>query len=141
MLNPDFALQRENVELWLEALESGRYKQGKGRLRGGDAFCCLGVAMDVLKVPAVDIGNGVFRYGPHGEGLVLTNEARYSLGLLCADGKYVEGVNEAGGCIISSLTVDNDGNDFQESKTFKEIAAIIRSRPEALFIEGMYDEE
>ncbi len=38
---------------WLRALRSGKYKQGQGQLcsvgpRGGEKFCCLGVAIDVL---------------------------------------------------------------------------------------------
>lgn len=32
---------------WLAALNSGRYKQGKGALRQGRKFCCLGVLCDV----------------------------------------------------------------------------------------------
>jgi hypothetical protein len=33
----------------LEALESGEYKQGKGRLRKtDDSFCCIGVACDIF---------------------------------------------------------------------------------------------
>ena len=41
---------------WLDALRSGEYHQGAGRLRtapsslgGGDRFCCLGVLCDVVK--------------------------------------------------------------------------------------------
>jgi hypothetical protein len=34
-------------ELWIAALESGEYKQGRGVLRDGDAFCCLGVLCDL----------------------------------------------------------------------------------------------
>ena len=37
---------------WLEALRSGKYKQGQGRLRSRDnKFCCLGVLEDVLETP------------------------------------------------------------------------------------------
>ena len=33
---------------WIEALRSGDYQQGGGRLRGGnDQFCCLGVLCDI----------------------------------------------------------------------------------------------
>ncbi len=32
---------------WLAALRSGKYKQGRLRLRSGDNFCCLGVLCDV----------------------------------------------------------------------------------------------
>ena len=35
---------------WIEALKSGKYKQGYGQLRSSDnAFCCLGVLYDVCK--------------------------------------------------------------------------------------------
>ena len=33
---------------WLEALRSGKYKQGRGKLRSvDDEFCCLGVLCDI----------------------------------------------------------------------------------------------
>lgn len=35
---------------WIKALRSGKYKQGKGRLRNEkDEFCCLGVFCDITK--------------------------------------------------------------------------------------------
>jgi hypothetical protein len=41
-------LRKNLVKAWLEALESGRYKQGKGQLRTDlNEFCCLGVLCDV----------------------------------------------------------------------------------------------
>jgi len=39
--------QTEHRKQWVEALRSGKYQQGKGRLRNGDKFCCLGVACDI----------------------------------------------------------------------------------------------
>ncbi len=33
---------------WVDALRSGKYKQTRSALRYGDAYCCLGVACDVL---------------------------------------------------------------------------------------------
>ncbi len=32
---------------WVKALKSGKYKQGKGSLRGERDFCCLGVLCDI----------------------------------------------------------------------------------------------
>lgn len=32
---------------WLNALRSGKYKQGQGKLKCDDAFCCLGVLCDL----------------------------------------------------------------------------------------------
>lgn len=34
-------------QLWLDALRSGDYEQGTGRLRTGNRFCCLGVLCDL----------------------------------------------------------------------------------------------
>jgi len=36
---------------WIDALKSGKYKQGEGRLRRDDRFCCLGVLCDLMEVP------------------------------------------------------------------------------------------
>lgn len=43
-MNPDIKA------LWLEALRSGLYRQGRGRLRRSrnNTFCCLGVLCDVI---------------------------------------------------------------------------------------------
>lgn len=39
---------RERVKLWLDALVSGEYGQGRETLRPGEnEWCCLGVAVDV----------------------------------------------------------------------------------------------
>lgn len=40
---------RKRRERFYRALESGKYKQGRGQLRQGEAFCCLGVACDIAK--------------------------------------------------------------------------------------------
>ena len=47
-MNPEFKA------LWVEALRSGKYKQGKGKLRQGDehdgfSYCCLGVVTDLVR--------------------------------------------------------------------------------------------
>lgn len=41
------AWNKERVEQWIAALESGKYKQTRGVLRRRDEFCCLGVACDI----------------------------------------------------------------------------------------------
>ena len=41
-------MNSEVKALWLAALRSGEYEQGRGRLRGQDnRFCCLGVLCDI----------------------------------------------------------------------------------------------
>lgn len=45
---------KRNRKAWLEALRSGKFKQTKGKLRSRNgAYCCLGVACEVLEVPRV----------------------------------------------------------------------------------------
>ena len=39
---------------WVEALRSGKYKQGKGYLDEGGEYCCLGVACKIFNIPATD---------------------------------------------------------------------------------------
>lgn len=42
-------MNQEIKAKWLEALRSGRYEQGTGRLRSiVDKYCCLGVLEDVV---------------------------------------------------------------------------------------------
>lgn len=45
-------MNQKQKDLWVAALRSGDYKQGKGALRckQDDTYCCLGVAQSVLKV-------------------------------------------------------------------------------------------
>jgi hypothetical protein len=43
----------ENIKKWVDALRSGKYKQGKGFLNMDGEYCCLGVACELA------IANGV----------------------------------------------------------------------------------
>lgn len=40
-------MKKEIKKLWVEALRSGKYQQGRGELRCDDTFCCLGVLCDL----------------------------------------------------------------------------------------------
>lgn len=39
--------RKEVYKLWIAALRSGKYKQGKGSLKEGNKYCCLGVLCDL----------------------------------------------------------------------------------------------
>lgn len=44
-------MRAEVKKAWVDALRSGKYKQGRGALRsGGNEYCCLGVLIDVLGI-------------------------------------------------------------------------------------------
>lgn len=49
MTNKIWKLPKRETELWVEALRSGKYKQGTGNLyrHDSDSYCCLGVWCDV----------------------------------------------------------------------------------------------
>lgn len=42
-------LRPEVKKLWMDALRSGRYSQGREALRRDDQFCCLGVLCDLYR--------------------------------------------------------------------------------------------
>ena len=42
-------MKEEIKDRWVEALRSGKYKQGKRALKQGENFCCLGVLCDITK--------------------------------------------------------------------------------------------
>ena len=65
------AEMNEFAKRWVEALLSGKYKQGRGCLRSANnGFCCLGVALDVMapdewSTEAVEHGKRqVYRHEP-----------------------------------------------------------------------------
>ena len=45
--NSDAKMLPENVQKWIAALRSGKYKQTRGYLKDVNGFCCLGVASDI----------------------------------------------------------------------------------------------
>lgn len=44
-------MNKEIKKQWIEALRSGKYKQGREYLCVDETYCCLGVLCDILKVP------------------------------------------------------------------------------------------
>lgn len=40
-------MNRKLLIEWINALKSGRYKQGKGRLKANNCYCALGVLVDI----------------------------------------------------------------------------------------------
>jgi len=41
-------MNTEIKQQWVDALRSGKYKKGTGRLRKNRAYCCLGVLCDIM---------------------------------------------------------------------------------------------
>lgn len=99
---------------WIEALRSGKYKQGKRLLRSlNDEFCCLGVACEVFAPEtAVQFSS---RWEYDGSDALLPQIVQDILGLRYSDG-YFEDCGP-------SLTTMNDRGD-----TFAEIAYFLESK-------------
>jgi hypothetical protein len=93
---------------WIEALRSGRYKQGRGRLRDGDAYCCLGVACEVS-------GLGTWRRHDDGRGDVYATPTGILYGWLPRGLRDELGLDENTQSKLMQLNDD-------EGRTFAEIA-------------------
>lgn len=115
-----------NQQRWLDALESDEYPQGKNALNTGNGFCCLGVACEIFKTDSVEMGecsDGI-TYNDNWE-----TAPRFVIEAL---GLYGE-LGEAAPCTMANkLATLND----DENRTFREIAAIIKTEPGVYFKEA-----
>lgn len=109
------------MEKWVKALESGRYKQGKKRLktRTGN-YCCLGVLCAISRLGKFN-KKGLFKIsGDQIEEEVPPLAVKNWAGLKTFNG-------ELGGGLISLTQLNDKGN-----QSFKEIAAIIKKKYRSL---------
>lgn len=109
---------KERLLLWVEALESGNYQQGRGHLRYTDeeteqtTHCCLGVAAEVCE------RNGGAKFvNPGGAFLHFEAQEWYGLGRYA----YNPNLETEDGDLLSATTL-NDSKGFD----FPTIAAAIR---------------
>lgn len=122
------------------ALRSGKYKQGRGHLRGDDGFCCLGVACDVSKLgewAQPDYGPGALvphwlyatKSGEEGAAALPSDVADY-YGFRRTDGSLGNGSRYRIKHIpFRALTTANDSG----AVSFEQIADVIESEPEGMF--------
>jgi len=114
-----------NAKLWVKALRSGKYKQGKEALRRDNKFCCLGVACDLYSKTKnkleIEKNEGVYLYD--GWSATLPTRVMQWIGLTTPDGEISNEMT------LASL------ND--KGSTFKQIAKIIESKSKKLFVPGM----
>lgn len=122
----------DNAKLWVQALRSGKYRQGRGALNSKNGMCCLGVACEVyqsvvgdLNVEEIDPGGESdpnVRYD--GEDFYLPEKVQTWLGLATKQGQH----NNPDYSHHDGLAYFND-----KGSTFDQIADIIESEPEGLF--------
>lgn len=111
-------------ERWTTALRSGKYTQGKFRLRDEfDEYCCLGVLCDITKAETgghwrdIVAGSHIFSLGCDEDTATLPFGVANILGI-SRGGRFELGVNDEDGEIW--LTALND-----EGFTFAQIADVI----------------
>ncbi len=121
----------EAKALWIAALRSGNFNQGRGNLRykqdGQDLHCCLGVLMDIAVEQGVEkatlLIDDSYGYGyGHIETCTLTEKVAEWAGVehigSLPDGTTVQGPD---GALRWSLVGMNDSGSF----TFEDIANVI----------------
>ncbi len=117
---------------WLNALESGKYRQGNGALSIKTSgkhreYCCLGVLCELAAKEGVvkknvrkDVGSCT-GYGEDDKTYYLPKEVKQWAGLKSDQGAYSN----------TTLAIQND-----DGKSFKEIAKLIRKHASQLFVGG-----
>lgn len=119
----------ENAKLWIEALRSGEYEQGRDKLQSEKGYCCLGVAASVYEKST---GNTLVKC-PEGRlpGEWLDESylpVKQWLGLRHSDGGFTPPQNP-----IKSVDTLAELNDSGVS--FLQLADLIESEPEELFLD------
>lgn len=110
----------ENAKKWVKALRSGEYNQCTSQLQDHKGYCCLGVACAVYEK---ETGNELYKEnGQYNSGNLTDSyqEVKKWLGLNTSIGSYKGG----------NLAALNDIENY----TFKQIADVIESEPEGLFL-------
>lgn len=131
---------------WLNALESGDYKQGKRELKSlvsfqGDtdkpvyhSYCCLGVLCELQGLAWQDFGpmtGAGFSYmGSHAYNNYLPTEFADSIGFRGPSGSFRQLVS-VNNRSYGNLAEMND--DVEKPLSFKDIAAYIRHDPHNIF--------
>ncbi len=134
-------------EAWLQALESGTYKQGKNRLclinpSGEKSYCCLGVAYELAREPLKLINTVEEKFGED-KSPVYTDGKHNSCAALIPSLKEYYGFMGDTAAITSVTSTDplvDDGrpcslasaNDTYDW-SFQKIAEFVRANPERVF--------
>lgn len=105
---------KENIQKWVEALESGKYKQGTSRLRRIDnSYCCLGVACQVALENGleIDLRKDVDDYSYDRDSCTLPKKVHNWLGII-NEGGYFGNIEFKDGS--NAIRVNDAGMSFVE---------------------------
>lgn len=113
----------EPQKLWLAALRSGEYKQGKVKLQFKNEFCCLGVACKLAKSHDITVFEMASNHEIVGYHLASQGKVWEWIGLEHPQGRF-----KAEDGKMEYLTDLND-----RGWTFEQIADIIEANAERIF--------
>jgi hypothetical protein len=120
---------------WIEALESGEYRQGRSYLVRKGAYCCLGVLCEIAGLERVENPDGEFFTA---KSLVSGGKALFA-GLLPYALKKEVGLRDLHGGFAQVITGERgslvDFNDCNPQVPFAEIAQYLRHDPWNVFAE------
>lgn len=109
----------EVKQMWLDALRSGEYKQGRGELRtADDEFCCLGVLCDIHSKVTHDI-----EWGEDELGFFAYDGSEGTLPLSVIE--WAELPSENPIVKVEAIAAYNDGDSDMEPHSFEQIADLI----------------
>ena len=115
----------KNQELWLKALQSGKYEQTRGCLSDEIGFCCLGVACVLYEEDSgIKLPRNKFRKNKYDNNSLLGNSGFTDV----FDWLELKD-SHAQNLLIKS----NDGVQGFKEHTFKEIAKAVRANPSNFF--------
>ena len=114
---------KEVKEKWINALRSGEYEQGKGKLRKDNNYCCLGVLCDIYNKETGD-GEWVLKYKLGDNNVFNFNTNRESVDdvLSYNIANWAGLVNNNPNIITKAIAGIND-----DGATFEEIANLIET--------------
>lgn len=123
------AQQKKNRQKWIDALRSGKYKQGRGTLKDGDSFCCLGVLCDVYAKTRRYNG-----WDSHGTFFDKSFANNSDVDLITPVMDWV-GMTNSGGTYYTKKGKGNSlmGLNDESKLSFKQIANVIEKEPDGLF--------
>lgn len=118
----------EHIRLWVDALRSGKYKQGSGYLRQGDKYCCLGVVCELCPLVEAEASNALSNEDPEYERTVYYYDGQ--MGLL--PGAVADWLGLESDPILKNRVGDEpltatNANDT-ESMSFETIARLIEEK-------------
>lgn len=134
-------MKQDILNQWLAALRSGEYKQGQGKLRVSEGFCCLGVLCDLYakahsnaewhEVKHLDGANFLVKgeYGAFDEYDYLPIPVQQWAGVTEANPRVGAGYGQTRNVKVEQLTVGHEMRPLSElndsGMSFEKIARLL----------------